>query len=682
MSTTLLIRIPILFSCLLGVARVASAQTQPTLLDPQAGETLPITPAGSANAPFAVRFTPVSGATRYQVDWQGPQPAQFLWTDYCIGEVAVGTTTLPSPTTAGSYTVTVQGLDSSNQPVGTPSTPRMVTLVETPAVPFSPVSSMSVGGSILATTVVVPAGVTLTATSDFKLLATSGVTIDGVVQGNAGGGPGAPGVSLVVTTASTLDVNGVVVGGNGAAGSNSTVNSSSGADANALAGGGGAGGSVTLLADGSTITIGAAALVASGTGGDGGDAVATAGSGGGTGQDGGVGRAEGGPGGAGGDLSVCTTLPGSLVVPVVPGLLRASNGGPGGNATATGGSGAPGGSGILPGVGGAYEVRTGAGGDSGNVTVTTVDWDGSGTVSPAEFAVLAGGNGAAAGNALGAAGGNGSPAPEEFGGCNPGPGKTPATVRCIHRKAGDGWAVPGAGKSDTCSGIAGVGSGKGGDVVVQGGGGGNLKRIGLSIGAFGIQWGTVTVAGQGGNASAFGGAGGPNGGDGGNASATGGLGGSGGPAPGPDQQGGEGGDATASGGDGNSTVNCCDPPMAGLIGGAGGSGSATGGDGGDSNNTGGDGGDVIAIGGDGGDGGDGAPPGAGGPRGPGNATPGAGGTGFFVNGSRGTIVNQTDGTDGAPGMDCRNVPMLPDVARLALIVTLMACGAAVLRGRA
>lgn len=645
---------------LLGLAAAVPAMglpASPRMLKPRSGETLPITPVSQANPPFAVVFTPVQGANSYLAEISGAGVFQLEITDFTLGEVIVAALVLPPETVGGTYVLKVQGRDAADQPIGAPSDPVTLHLIETVPSPFAPTSDIQANGTILASSVNIPAGVTVSAPRKLEILSLGPAVIHGVILGGNGASPGGDGASITLTSAAGITVAGTIRGGDGGGGQGMVVTASAGQPAAAMGGGAGNGGAVTLLANGSDISVLASAQIATGRGGDGGSATAAGGDAAEVGQKGGFASAEGGSGGRGGDLAIFTPG-GTLSVAQVPGILTASNGGLGGGVTATGGDGGPGSASMLPGLGGGYHTTGGQGGDSGNLSLTTLDWNGDGLVTQTEFEVVAGGTGASPGASSATAGSHGEDPPavkalKADTPCDRGEGQSPDTVEDTPKKAGDGWSNPGFGKPALAIGKNGIGSGKGGGAYARGGDGGNLKNLGLSYGAFGLQWGLAFVsAGDGGSAVAEGGMGGPNGGDGGEATAEGGNGGSGSPAPGPDQYGGNGGDARAFGGDGKKAPACCKPPEQGLIGGKGGLAKATGGDGGGANNRGGNGGHAGAAGGAAGDGGDGCPPGEGGAGGVANVTAGAAGIGTLFNGIAGTILFDRDRANGAKGADC------------------------------
>lgn len=645
---------------LLSLAMAVPVMGQPAfsrVLKPRSGDTLPITPVSQAKPPFAIIFSPVQGANSYIAEVSGDSAFQLEITDFTLGEVVVAALVFPPATAGGTYTLRVQGRDAADLPIGTPSDPVTIHLIETVPAPFAPTSDIQASGTILASSVTIPAGVTVSAPGDLEILSLGPAVINGAMIGSNGALPGGDGVSITLTSAAGIVVAGTVRGGDGVGGQSTAVTASPGQGATAVGGGAGNGGAVTLLANGSDISVLASARIATGRGGDGGSATAEGGDAAEVGQKGGFASAEGGSGGRGGDLAIFTPG-GTLSVAQVPGILTASNGGLGGGVTATGGDGGPGSSSMLPGSGGGYHTTGGQGGDSGNLSLTTLDWNGDGLVTQAEFEVVAGGTGASAGASSATAGSPGEDPPaikalKADTPCDRGEGQSPDTVEDTPKKAGDGWMNPGFGKPASAMGKNGIGSGKGGGAYARGGDGGDLKNLGLSYGAFGLQWGFAFIkAGNGGNAVAAGGMGGPNGGDGGEATAEGGNGGSGSPAPGPDQYGGDGGSAQAFGGDGKKAPACCKPPVQGLIGGKGGLAKATGGDGGGANNRGGNGGHAGAAGGAAGDGGDGCPPGEGGAGGVANVTAGREGIGTLFNGMAGTILFRNNPANGAKGADC------------------------------
>jgi hypothetical protein len=643
---------------LTGLAAVVHAEDPaPRVLEPRPGETLLITPLSQANPPFVLIFTPVEGANSYVAEISGDGAYQIEITKFTLGEVVVAALVLPPETAGGAYTLRVQGRNAADQPIGSPSDPVTFHLIETAPSQFAPASNVQVSGTILASSVNIPASVTVSASGDLEILSLGPVVINGTIAGKNGASAGVDGADIALTSASGITVAGTIRGGNGAGGKSTVVVAPPGQTATAAGGGAGNGGAVTLLANASNISILASARITTGRGGTGGAATAQGGNATQVGQKGGFASATGGGGGNGGDLAIFTPG-GALSVAQVRSLLTVSGGNLGGSVTAVGGNGGPGSSSALPGPGGGYETVSGQGGGSGNLSLTTMDWNGDGVVTQAEFDVIAGGTGASAGASSGTAGADGQDPPAVMAltaatPCDRGEGQTPDTVKDTPKKAGDGWKNPGFGKPASATGKNGIGSGKGGGAYARGGDGGNLKNFGLSYDFFGLQWGLAFVsAGNGGNAVAVGGMGGPNGGDGGEALAEGGNGGSGAPAIGPDQYGGHGGDARAFGGDGKKAPACCTPPGQGLIGGKGGLAEAVGGDGGGANNTGGNGGHAGATGGPAGDGGDGCPPGEGGAGGVANVTPGAAGTGTLFNGNAGTVLFDNDRPNGAKGADC------------------------------
>ncbi|UCE58484.1 MAG: hypothetical protein JSU63_13695 [Phycisphaerales bacterium] len=638
----------------------AHGEMQPQIIEPPHGATLLITASSLANPPIVLTFTHVADAVSYIVEVSGSSDLSFELTDIAVGEVVVGGIVFPPETTPGIYAIRIQGSDAFGQPIGEFSEPVSLELAVAQAEPFAPGMDVDLSGVVLASSVSISPAVTVTAIDDVRILCLGSVSIEGELVGRDGQSYGDDGASITITAGDGISVWGRIGAGNGALGEDVTVMGAEGEPAVAVGGDAGNGGAVTLLAFGSDVHLGSSSRVATGVGGAGGSATAHAGDGTDVGQDAGNGTADGGAGGNGGDLTIFTPGGTLSVESVVPGLLVSNDGGTGGDVEAIGGDGGDGDADTLPGLGGSCSTAAGRGGDSGNLTLTTLDWDGDGVVTLAEFAVVTGAGGGLAGSAgmssRGISGKDGYGESIAFrtlrADCDPGPGKTPDPVTNTPKKAGDGWLYPGTGKFARAVGKSGIGSGKGGDAVAKGGAGGNVKRIGLSAGYFGLQYGFVVTGGNGGGADATAGAGGSSGGDGGDAIAEGGKGGSTGIAPGIDQYGGNGATAVATGGNGMKPVSCCDPPKKGLIGGKGGAANAAGGDGGDANNTGGNGGDAFARGGTPGPGGDGEPPGAGGPGGVASPIAGGHGTGFLFNGVDGNVLLDVDPPDGPLGNPC------------------------------
>ncbi|MBL8879379.1 MAG: hypothetical protein JNG88_09700 [Phycisphaerales bacterium] len=610
----------------------------------------PLNANATTHPAWVLEWPRVDGATFYRLFIIGPSEYTTDVTRFITGEKVFATMVPPVTARPGLHKLRVQAFDASG-PLGPPSDPIELRVVKMSPVTIAPNQDMVLDGTFLATDVSVPAGVTIRARQGVSIYSLGSININGSIIGMDGDHHERNGASVSLTSIQGIAISGRLCAGNGASGASQITNADTGEMAYASGIDGGSGGQLLIAAIGG-ITLGATAICQSGSGGEGGDAAATAG----VATPGAAGpnaEAVAGGGGNGGPLSVICTRERFTAI-ARPGLFVCSDGGNGGDASAKGGRGADGSAGVPETIGGIGIANGGKAGNSGQVNIPTPDFDGNGVVEEAEFNSFVGGAGGVAGT-TDSIGGNSGNRFSNFSDdpCAPREGSTPRRFPTPGAPGGDAWCNPTNGGAARVIGRDGTGNGKGESVVATGGAGGNLLRIGFDRNGIGLQWGLAfCTAGDGGIALAIGGKGGPDGGDGGDAEAYGGAGGSGGGAPGPDQYGGKGGDASARGGDGQSNVNCCDPPTIGLAGGQGGVAAAIGGRGGDANNTGGDGGAVSAIGGNGGAGGAGNPGGFGGFGGGAGATPGGGGTGFWRQGAPGLLLLTHDGCNGPPGPTC------------------------------
>lgn len=663
-----------LFSNVSPVHPTLSGSGKPVIISPSAGASIPVPPAGSPKPPISVVFDPVDGGTSYDLVLTpagGGSPmsitADFLEGDLQLGHMGMGVLRLPDDISPGTYSLSLKAYHGTT-PIGATSDPVPLTLLEVTPDPFVPSSDVDFDGdtTILASSVMIARDVDVTVSSGtLSIYSTGSVDVRGNVNGAPGASPGGAGASIVVTSLDDIVIRGTVRAGGGAAGASASATGTTNEAAEAVGSDGGRGGDVTVVSgEGGEVLIASSGRMAAGRGGDGGDAAATAGDGSvseknpaGAGPDA---TAVGGHGGRGGDLWIFAR--GGFHAASRRRIFSGGNGGDGGSAAAFGGAGAP-----PLGVGGLGIALPSVGGESGDLAVPTLDLDrvADDLATPQNFAMIGGGSAGAAGEAE----------------VKPGvsvTGKVPFRAakqraalqpRCecptstdgkddIKQKGENGeagWADPGNGASRVAKGSDATGCGKGGSAEAEGGDGGNLKGISLSIEWFGVDMaGAGLKAGEGGSAKATGGKGGYDGGKGGDAKAVGGKGGS---APGAILQlgltnyGGAGGSAKAEGGDGSAAPDCCDPPAPALKGGDGGKATARGGDGG-AGHLGGNAGFLVeAYGGHGGLGGDGRGPGKGGAPGAADAVSGTPGTGTLLNGSRSVRI-QVAGTKGFDGSPC------------------------------
>ena len=452
---------------------------------------------------------------------------------------------------------------------------------------------------------------------------------------------------------------------------------------------GGDGGALDLLSRGS-LTIGAGVVLAAGDGGCGASASATS-------PAGTAATAHGGRGGHGGMLTLSSLLPVFLGPPGARTLLRAGDGGAGGDATAAamddartgcllpaptaskvtaraGGGGDAFGLFVMPAptLGGNVLVRGARGGVGGDARATGGSGSNSSCLGSAEGgtgdhasafggsggwsfpspsyglpvdlpSAYAGGQGGVA-YALGGRGGNAVSAPVDACSDAGAVGGKGGLSSATGGKGGLGNPqVPGAVSAPAGGGGADAGDGGGADAT---GSECYSCNQGGSASAKGGDGGdadapSLSVGGAGGNAAARGGAGGDctvcpggAGGPGGYVTASGGSGGNGSGGGAVAQ--GMGGSAEGTGGDAGDGATCCGPPdEPGGAGGEGGLALAIPGPGRSW-------GDATSAGGDGGDGGDGSPPGALGPGGPAD----------------------TKGIDGMPGGPCPPTALEVGAARL------------------
>ncbi len=623
----------------LGVPGSLVAQVGTSILKPEPGDIVFITPTPLENPPTLLElqrvvYADTVDAFAYEIELFGPSPTTIYIPDFLAGDYVAAPLVLPDQTLAGNYEMRGRALDEGGIPIGDWSLAVPFEVQTMAADPFMPVSSMPVSGVIMASEVLIPADVTLTAESDFTILSVGPVTIDGAVIGAPGFAPGEMAPVITILSRSEVTMAGMVVAGDGAHGMDMPTGEVS------HAGHGGRGGSTVVMTHDAPLNILPSATIHSGNGGQGGSAVAVGADASAPGEPGGDATAIAGDGGDGGDLIVYAAG-GPFGLPLVQDLLYCGDGGAGGNATATGGNGGPEDAGVVLGPGGGAEAQGGAGGNSGSLFVDPyfLDANGDMILTPEELQIVGGGHGGNAGTTEAIGGDNGLPLDKSFDkapDCFRPNGAKPATVTVTGNAGGAGWVNPGKGSDAFARGLPGPPGGDGGDAVATGGKGGDLKTVGVSIGPFSIGWNTASSAGDGGKATAYGGKGGAPSGSGGNGTATGGDGGNA-PTIGIPNIGGFGGAAIARGGYGRRAPDCCRPPQPNPHnGGNGGAATATGGNGGRGSQYGGNGGFAIASAGACGNGGDGNGPSSGGVPGPANATGGNGGAGLVFNGNNGT----------------------------------------------
>ncbi len=622
-------------------------------LEPAPGGHLYVTPAWLDNPPNLIHLLRVTDgeidAASYRIEMTGPVASFFDITVGVAGEDVISTLVLPPDIVPATYELRCAGLDAGGLLLGDWSPPIPVQVVELMPVPVTPIGPTNMSGLIIATEVVIPLGVVVTAIEDLTILSLGPVNIAGAIIGRDGLSEGQDGASVRILASQSIEMSGTIAGGAGAAGQAvATIGLL------AQGGDGGRGGDVALLGHGAAIHVSETAILVSGRGGDGGGAHAQGEDAGAPGDVGGDAEAIGGGGGGGGYLAV-GAFGSNLLHPYLFGIFHCGDGGVGGDAEATGGRGGAGEDDLPEGPGGGATASGGGGGASGSLYVAAQDLDANGDqqLEPHELEIVAGGAGGQGGDAIPTAGQNGVPdeGKDNRADCFRPNGQKPPPVQAYGAKGGDGWAHPGIGMPAFAYGLGGPPGGDGGDALAVGGQGGNLKMVGVSLGPVSLGFATSSWAARGGDGFAKGGNGGAPSGGGGNGSATGGKGGSG-PVVGYPCGGGRGGDATAIGGNGQRGPDCCQPPQGNPHnGGNGGGAYAIGGDGGDASLIGGDGGNARAAAGRCGNGGDGNGPSAGGIPGPANASGGNGGTASVVNGSNGT-GRQSPSASCAPGKLC------------------------------
>jgi hypothetical protein len=628
-----------LLAILALTTRPARAEPTPAgVIEPCPGGMLFVSPFGFDNPPNFIHLLRVTegeqDAVLYRLQLSGPSSVMLDIATGVAGDGVIGSLQLPPGTLQGSYELSCAAFDATGLQMGGWSAPIPVDVLELPPQPVMPVGPVEMSGVVLATEVMIPPGVVVTAVADLTIMSLGPVNIHGDVVGLDGQGPSLDGAAIRILTLGGAEVNGSILGGAGAEGLAVTAIGEP-----AVAGSGGGGGDLVLIGHGSALVINPTAHLSSGGGGGGGCATSQGLDAAGPGQSGGSAAAYGGGGGGGGCLAVhADGAP--LMHPYLPGIFHCGDGGPGGEAEALGGVGGVGDAGLPEGPGGGAIGASGGGGASGSLFIASQDLDGDqdGILSELELAIVGGGGGGAAGASTAVGGDNGQPYADKNAraDCFRPNGQKPAPVQDIGAKGGDGWINPGPGGAAFAYGIDGPPGGDGGDAIAIGGDGGNLKMIGVSLGPISLGYSMVTMGARGGDATARGGHGGAPSGSGGNATATGGKGGSG-PMVGLPNGGGFGGFATATGGNGKRAPDCCNPPQGNPHnGGNGGGAYAVGGAGGDASQHGGGGGAAFAIAGRCGNGGDGNGPSAGGLPGPANPTGGTGGTGTIFNGSNGS----------------------------------------------
>lgn len=558
---------------------------------------LPLVPSG-ATPPIELLFTTVPGATGYSlrvfstsVRAEEVRQLDFLDGELLVGEAAAVRWVPPAGWESGEYAVELQAwYEAPDRTVGQTKRAKLLLFeVEEPEpieiAEEARLSGVHVGSTIdlrEGAKVIVPAGETL------YLFATEDVTIDRLAT--LVGESGEPterqkkrlrGGSVMIYTAGDLLAMGPIVAGDGARGEDVGVVGAQ--PQTAKAGSGFPGGDVMIAALG-TVTVGREAYIASGRGGDGGEAHAS-------GEPGKDALAEGGHGGRGGRLLVHAS---ALQVADRPGILDCGTGGNGGVAQARGGDGS---SDVQAGL---STVLPGVGGDSGSIWLC--DWD----LRRDGFVALADESFPVRGGYAGAVGAArpyyGSPG--TFDGSRSHEGRAHGVTASL--PGGRGWMRAGDGQPAVARGGEGLGTGSGGKAVARAGPGGDVSKLGIPVGAFRLTFGYLPTGGAGGAATAQGGVGGEGAlmgpGDGGSAEATAGDGGLGLARPlWLLSAGGAGGDARAIAASGSDGQPRC--PGRGQDGSDGGTASATGGDGGFADYLGGNGGAALASGGDGGDGG-------------------------------------------------------------------------------
>ncbi|TWT45414.1 hypothetical protein RAS1_18390 [Phycisphaerae bacterium RAS1] len=517
--------------------------------------------------------------------------------------------------------------------------------------PYAPSADATLKGELIADSIDIPEGVTISAGGDLTLRSKSSVVVAGKIVGRAAAQRGA---NVSIEADESVEIHGTVAAGNAPKVESASQQGSGGSGQD-----GGDGGAVSIKSK-ANVVIGRAARVTGGNGANGQlvNAIAEMSA------EGEV-SAKGGKGGKGGDVTISAA---SVLRfdPAGEANLVLGNGGQGGAADV-----------VVPaeadGVTGT-NVEGGRGGDSGAANLSAASLEGLSfdeisSTDGSTLLLLTGDSALILDGGIGGNGGNAGRDDDQDAAkpraprsraysksrltqqnampCWDPAGKEGFVDAKRGARGGDGAFRGGHGGFAIAEAGNGTGTGRGGRAFGFGGDGGNSSAktaVKLAESEVFVLLGRSTFGGDGGAGKAFGGSGGPVGGSTAantSADASGGKGGNCTVAIAPGQTlelfaSGKGGDAFAKGGNGMNGASCCKPPpSAGQNGGDGGFAQARGGNGGDGVNAR-PGGIARAEGGKAGNGGDGEGPGdAGNP----------GGTSFAA-GSRGmgTPTDEPDGT--------------------------------------
>ena len=304
---------------------------------------------------------------------------------------------------------------------------------------FEPAADTVLAGSVRFKRVRIDRGVTVHVREDLELWSAETIVIDGSLVADATAGDAARqqrhGIGLILTAEGDIDIAGTLVAGPGDAGEAAGLTS---VEEIAVSGAGHPGGDVSLVSRTGRVRIRSTASIVAGDGGRGGGARGTGRSSTVAGEPGGHAVAVGGRGGDGG--SVRLFGPAGVMIEQKRGLLTLGSGGAGGDASATGGTGGPRAAQIDAGLGGGVYARGGDGGHGGTIPDPTLASlaivNRRGERVPLDLRLLrtlaSGGNGGQAGNTEGHGGGLGR------GGAQPAPTPQRARTRrsAARRKTG------------------------------------------------------------------------------------------------------------------------------------------------------------------------------------------------------------------------------------------------------
>ncbi len=598
-----------------------------------------------SGVPLELLFDPVPGATGYQLRVFGKDEQHSYEKDHdldadglLLGEACALRWSPPSRWDPGIYQVRLRGYfgTSPNWIGGESGTSiKLFSIEELEPLTLSGEGELS--GMLVASTIHIAhdAQLSVAAGEWLHLVATDGILVE--EEGQLVGAEGEkekPPADIFISSGGAVRIFGTIASGDGAAGENAqTLPSGWDQHSSAQAGAGGKAGDLAISVSGA-ITVGRFASLTSGAGGRGGEAKAEA-------DPTHDAIAFGGRGGTGGRLLLHGD---ALIVADRPELIVSGAGNRGGDAHARGGDGE---TGVQAGL---STALPGAGGDAGDLWLSSFDLRQDG------FITLAHPDSPISGGVAGDVGGSNQVRPAA------GKAKRQISLRgrshevIANEVGGAGWSRGGAGQPAVALGGEGFNAGAGGFAHASSGPGGRVRRLGMSYSDAGLIFAFIPEAGSGGVASATGGEPGrgigtPHG-AGGSARALGGEGGSGHPFPAALlSRGGEGGSASAKGIAGRMGKSGC--PTRGQDGSDGGGATSISGAGGFANGLGGNSGSATAHGASGGGGGMGNPGGRGGKGSEGRASLGPVGHGFILDGMEGGL-DRVSGKLGSRGPRCPN----------------------------